>query len=108
MGSTRLSRARYQQMIGRAGRAGFDTHGESILIVKPTELQFIVNEILLAPIDRVDSQLAEDNLKGLQLLVLGLIALDVGASNRLQLADTLLNATLLGQQVMPLRIFKYN
>ena len=99
MGAERLTRGRYQQMIGRAGRAGFDTHGESFLIVKPGELSFVTDEILMAPTDRVDSQLASDSLRGLQQLILSLIALDLGGKNRTQLADTVLNSTLIGQQV---------
>ena len=99
MGAARLTRARYQQMIGRAGRAGFDTHGESILIVKPNELSFVTNEILLASTDRVESQLSSDNLRGLQQLILGLIALDLGGKDRTQLVDALLHSTLIGQQV---------
>lgn len=86
-------------MIGRAGRAGFDTHGESIMIVKPNELSFVTNEILLAPTNRVNSQLAEDNLRGLQQLILSLISLDLGGKDRKTLAETMLHSTLLGQQV---------
>ncbi|XP_046445398.1 helicase POLQ-like isoform X1 [Daphnia pulex] len=98
IGNTRLTRARYQQMIGRAGRAGFDTHGESFMIVKPNELTFVTNDILMAPTNRVDSQLAEDNLRGLQQLLLSLISLDLGGRDRKTLAETLLHSTLLGQQ----------
>ena len=86
-------------MIGRAGRAGFDTHGESIMILKPDELNFVKNEILLAPTNRVDSQLAEDNLRGLQQLILSLISLDLGGKDSKSLAETMLHSTLLGQQV---------
>ena len=99
MGAARLTRARYQQMIGRAGRAGFDTHGESIMIVKTTELSFITEEILLAPTDRVESQLAGDSMRGLQQLILSLVTLDLGGKDRCQLADTVLHSTLIGQQV---------
>lgn len=99
MGAARLTRARYQQMIGRAGRAGFDTHGESVLIVKPSEVEFVTKEILLAPTDRVESQLAEDGLRGLQQLILSLVSLDLGGKDRIRLAETLMLSTLLGQQV---------
>ena len=100
MGNTKLTRARYQQMIGRAGRAGFDTHGESIVIVKPQDVRFVQSDILLAPTDRVESQLAEDDLNGLQQLVLSFVSLDIGGKDRAALAETLMQSTLLGQQVV--------
>lgn len=99
IGSEKLTRARYQQMIGRAGRAGLDSHGESILIAKPCEMSFVTNDILLAPIDRVQSQLAEDGLQGLQQLILSLVLLDVGGNDRKSLCETLQHSTLLGHQV---------
>ena len=99
IGSAPLSQARYQQMIGRAGRAGFDTHGESIMILKPSEMQLATNEILLAPTNRVHSQLAKDNLRGLQQLLLSIISLYIGGKDSKSLAETIINSTLLGQQV---------
>jgi len=72
--------------------------------VKPGELSFVTDEILMAPTDRVDSQLASDSLRGLQQLILSLIALDLGGKNRTQLADTVLNSTLIGQQSSQLTV----
>ena len=69
------------------------------MIIKGPELSFITQEILLAPTDRVESQLAGDNLRGLQQLILSLVALDLGGKDCSQLAETVLHSTLIGQQV---------
>ena len=86
-------------MIGRAGRAGFDTHGESIMILRHSEMSVVTDEILRAPTNRVHSQLAEDNLRGLQQLILSVISLYIGGTDSKSLAETIINSTLLGQQV---------
>lgn len=53
----------------------------------------------MAPTNRVNSQLAEDGLRGLQQLLLSVISLDLGGKDPKTLAETLLHSTLLGQQV---------
>ena len=99
IGCDRLTKARYQQMIGRAGRAGFDSHGESILVAQKSDMSFITNDILLAPIGHVRSQLAQDGLPELMHLILNLIHLELGGKDVADLRNTLHNSTLLGLQV---------
>lgn len=56
MGRAQLTNAQYKQMVGRAGRAGLDTHGESFLLVKQN-LTRLVPDIVTAPVEKCVSHL---------------------------------------------------
>ncbi|XP_014782396.1 helicase POLQ-like [Octopus bimaculoides] len=71
-----ISRCRYLQMIGRAGRAGIDKSGESILIVAPKDKEK-VKELISKPMESCHSSLAYDDGKGIRLLILSLVGLQI-------------------------------
>ncbi|XP_030046424.1 helicase POLQ-like [Microcaecilia unicolor] len=71
-----LKRAQYKQMIGRAGRAGIDTAGESILIAQEKEKQ-LVKDLISRPLENCYSSLLHDYCKGVQSLFLSLIGLKI-------------------------------
>merc|ERR1719259_1012330 len=58
-----LTRARYMQMAGRAGRAGLDTMGESFLILQPKEKHMVLG-LVKGPVERCQSRLCEDGWSG--------------------------------------------
>ncbi|KAH7970010.1 hypothetical protein HPB52_023899 [Rhipicephalus sanguineus] len=76
-GTEFLTRSVYQQMAGRAGRAGMDSSGESILIVPNTDKEK-VRKLLEAPVDSCYSNLLQDEQKALKMLLLSLIGLEYG------------------------------
>lgn len=86
-------------MVGRAGRAGFTTEGESILMVAKKDLPAVTSNILVAPLCRVKSQLAHNERQGLQELILSLIHLGLCGNTHSSLCETILRSTLLGMQV---------
>ncbi|KAM3939107.1 helicase POLQ-like [Leptodactylus fuscus] len=71
-----LKRAQYKQMIGRAGRAGIDSAGESILIIQEKDKE-MTRELVSKPPENCHSNLMHDDGKGFQSLLLSLIGLKI-------------------------------
>ncbi|XP_044244060.2 helicase POLQ-like isoform X2 [Ursus arctos] len=69
-----LKRNQYKQMIGRAGRAGIDSIGESILILQEKDKQQVL-ELISRPLENCYSHLVQEFTKGIQTLFLSLIGL---------------------------------
>ncbi|XP_040603449.1 helicase POLQ-like isoform X2 [Mesocricetus auratus] len=74
-----LRRNQYKQMVGRAGRAGIDTVGESILILQEKDKQQVL-ELINGPLENCYSHLIEEFSKGIQSLFLSLIGLKIATS----------------------------
>uniref|UniRef100_UPI0037E783D0 helicase POLQ-like isoform X2 n=1 Tax=Semicossyphus pulcher TaxID=241346 RepID=UPI0037E783D0 len=71
-----LKRSQYKQMVGRAGRAGIDSVGESILILQDKERN-MAQHLVCAPMEKCFSNLKHDEGKGLLSLILSLVGLNV-------------------------------
>ncbi|XP_023606138.1 helicase POLQ-like isoform X3 [Myotis lucifugus] len=71
-----LKRSQYKQMIGRAGRAGIDSVGESILILQEKDKQQAL-ELISRPLENCYSHLVQEFTKGIQTLFLSLIGLKI-------------------------------
>ncbi|KTG43406.1 hypothetical protein cypCar_00005036 [Cyprinus carpio] len=71
-----LKRSQYKQMVGRAGRAGIDAMGESILILQDKDIS-MAKKLLSAPMEKCYSNLLHDGGRGLLSLVLSLIGLKI-------------------------------
>ncbi|XP_037548550.1 helicase POLQ-like [Nematolebias whitei] len=87
-----LKRSQYKQMVGRAGRAGIDTAGESILIVQEKDKN-MVQALVCSPVENCFSNLMHDDGKGVLSLILSLIGLNITTS--LQQIQDFLHGTLL-------------
>ncbi|XP_028456719.1 helicase POLQ-like isoform X3 [Perca flavescens] len=74
-----LKRSQYKQMVGRAGRAGIDTVGESILILQDKDTK-MAKTLVSAPMENCYSNLMHDEGKGLLSLILSLIGLNIATS----------------------------
>ncbi|XP_028966525.1 helicase POLQ-like [Galendromus occidentalis] len=66
-----LTSARYKQMIGRAGRAGLDSSGESILICKASTRSSVM-KLLRSPIEHCRSSVTLETLEALAISVVGM------------------------------------
>lgn len=95
IGTQFLNRSQYKQMIGRAGRAGKDTTGESILIVSPKD-RCKVWDIISGPVESCFSSLTYDDGKGVKSLILSSIGLQITSTT--QAVFNMMSQTLLSIQ----------
>uniref|UniRef100_A0A1A8UVP5 Helicase POLQ-like n=1 Tax=Nothobranchius furzeri TaxID=105023 RepID=A0A1A8UVP5_NOTFU len=98
-----LKRSQYKQMVGRAGRAGIDSVGESILILQEKD-KLMAKELVCAPMENCYSNLMHDEGKGMLSLILSLIGLNISTS--LQQIQEFLSGTLLFVQQKQLCVEK--
>ncbi|MPC63834.1 Helicase POLQ-like [Portunus trituberculatus] len=97
-------------MVGRAGRAGLSSTGDSFLIIEKKDLnqasfklnQEIVGMMLLSSVDKCVSTLAENEYHGLGTLIFSSIGLGVAVS--LPELKTLASRSLLALQALDLNI----
>lgn len=98
-----LKRSQYKQMVGRAGRAGIDSKGESILILQEKE-RTMAKSLVCAPVENCYSNLMYEDGKGLLSLILSLIGLNITMS--LEQLKGFLSGTLLSVQERQLCVKK--
>ncbi|KAJ3606081.1 hypothetical protein NHX12_028124 [Muraenolepis orangiensis] len=66
-----IRRSQYKQMVGRAGRAGIDTMGESILIIQDKD-RIMAKQLVSAPMETCYSNLTHSDGKGVLSLILSM------------------------------------
>ncbi|KAF5903707.1 helicase POLQ-like, partial [Clarias magur] len=76
VGAEFLKRSQYKQMVGRAGRAGIDSMGESILILQDRDRDR-AKQLVCAPVENCYSNLLHEGTHGLLSLILSLIGLNI-------------------------------
>ncbi|XP_057881053.1 helicase POLQ-like isoform X2 [Melospiza georgiana] len=95
VGNDFLKKSQYKQMIGRAGRAGIDSAGESILIVQEKD-KHLVQDLVHSPLESCYSNLLLELTKGIQSLLLSLVGLKIAVT--CEEVDNFVCCTLLGVQ----------
>ncbi|KAJ7411375.1 helicase POLQ-like isoform X1 [Willisornis vidua] len=90
-----LKKNQYKQMIGRAGRAGIDSAGESILIVQEKD-KHLVHDLVNSPSENCYSNLLLEVTKGMQSLLLSLVGLKIAVTY--EEVNNFMCGTLLGVQ----------
>ncbi|XP_014734478.1 PREDICTED: helicase POLQ-like isoform X2 [Sturnus vulgaris] len=100
VGNDFMKKNQYKQMIGRAGRAGIDSAGESILIVQEKD-KHLVQDLVHSPLENCYSNLLLELTKGMQSLLLSLVGLKIAVTH--EEVDNFMCCTLLGvqQQLLP-------
>ncbi|XP_055898005.1 helicase POLQ-like isoform X1 [Biomphalaria glabrata] len=81
IGNSFIKFNQYKQMIGRAGRAGIDTSGESILIINSKD-KMKVKKLLESPQDRCHSSLGYESGKGIKFFLLSAIGLKIVSTTK--------------------------
>ncbi|KAM6261547.1 helicase POLQ-like isoform 2-T2 [Porphyrio hochstetteri] len=90
-----LKKNQYKQMIGRAGRAGIDSAGESILIAQEKD-KHLVQDLVNSPLENCYSNLLLELTKGIQSLLLSLVGLKIAVTH--EEVENFMCSTLLGVQ----------
>ncbi|XP_014139878.1 helicase POLQ-like isoform X2 [Falco rusticolus] len=90
-----LKKNQYKQMIGRAGRAGIDSAGESILIVQEKD-KHLAQRLVNSPLENCYSNLLLELTKGMHSLLLSLVGLKIAVTR--EEVNTFMCSTLLGVQ----------
>ncbi|TKR68105.1 hypothetical protein L596_024138 [Steinernema carpocapsae] len=103
VGRNPLGKAQYLQMIGRAGRAGFDDKGDCVTIVRDGAEERTFREMLLSPMLRCESSLGEES--QMASFVLDLISMNLCKS--MEDLQHVISGTLLGVQKEPKEVFAF-
>ena len=100
-GTLFLTRTRYMQMVGRAGRAGFGKEGESYIIGQSKDKSGII-QLMSAPIEPCTSTLLSEDCIHLRQLLLSAIGLKIANTEQqmLRLLDKTLLASCIEGEVL--------